>query len=118
MATVHPAHGGRWSRKGLAGGWISTAGDDVVAVLEVRGEHAMVSGEMGARSWHEGSRGGPALVASAERRLHLAVAHSHLLRPDEDVRPRPFRERQAALDAFGHGHPLLLAGHQHFAAGA
>ena len=31
---------------GFAGGWMSPVGDDVVAVLEVRGEHAVVSGEM------------------------------------------------------------------------
>ena len=42
----HPAHGGRWSRKGLAGGWLSTVGDDVVAVLEVRGEHALVAAQV------------------------------------------------------------------------
>ena len=47
---LHPAHGGRRRRKGLAGGWMSTVGDDGVAMLEVRGERAVVSGEMGARS--------------------------------------------------------------------
>ena len=39
---------------GFAGGWTSTVGDDVVAVFEVRGEHAVVPGEMGAWAWHEG----------------------------------------------------------------
>ena len=33
---------------------MSTVGDDVVAVFEVRGEHAVVSGEMGARAGMEG----------------------------------------------------------------
>ena len=37
--------GGR-RRVGFAGGWMSPVGDDVVAVIEVRGEHAVVSGEM------------------------------------------------------------------------
>ena len=39
---------------GFTGGSISTVGDDVVAVYEVRGEHAVVSGEMGAGAWHGG----------------------------------------------------------------
>ena len=29
-------------------------GDDAVAVLEVRGEHAVITGEMGAGAWNEG----------------------------------------------------------------
>ena len=33
---------------GFAGGRTSTVGDDVVAVFEVRGEYAVVSGEVGA----------------------------------------------------------------------
>ena len=43
-----------WGRRrvGFAGGWMSPVGDDVVAVFEVRGEHAVVSSEMGAGAWH------------------------------------------------------------------
>ena len=37
---------------GFAGGWMSPVGDDVVAVFEVRGEHALVSGEMAAGASH------------------------------------------------------------------
>ena len=37
---------------GLAGGWMGRVGNDTVAVLEVRGEHAVVSGEMDARARH------------------------------------------------------------------
>ena len=37
LEALHPAHGGR-RRVGLAGGWMSPVGDDVVAVFEVRGE--------------------------------------------------------------------------------
>ena len=33
-------------------------GDDAAAVLGVRGEHAVVSGEMGAGAWHEGGEAG------------------------------------------------------------
>lgn len=33
---------------GFAGGWTSTVRDDVVAVFEVRDEHALVSGEVDA----------------------------------------------------------------------
>ena len=40
---------------GFAGGWMSTVGDDAVAVYEVRGEHAVVSGEMGAGARHRAS---------------------------------------------------------------
>ena len=36
------------------GGWMSRVGNDTVAVLEVRGEHAVVSGEMDARVRYEG----------------------------------------------------------------
>ena len=43
---------------GLAGGLMGRAGDDTAAVLEVRGEHAVVSGEMGAGAWHEGGESG------------------------------------------------------------
>ena len=39
LEPLHPAHGGR-RRMGLAGGWTNTAGDDVVAVFETRGENA------------------------------------------------------------------------------
>ena len=40
---------------GFAGGLMSMVGDDVVAVYEVRGEHAVVSGEMGAGARHRAS---------------------------------------------------------------
>ena len=40
---------------GLAGGLMDRVGDDAVAVLEVRGEHAVVSGEMGAGAWYRAS---------------------------------------------------------------
>ena len=39
----------------LAGGLMGRAGDDTAAVFEVRGEHAVVSGEMGAGAWHRAS---------------------------------------------------------------
>ena len=40
---------------GVRGHSMSPVGDDVVAVFEVRGEHAVVSGEMGAGAWHRAS---------------------------------------------------------------
>ena len=43
---------------GLAGGLMGTVGDDVMAVFAVRGEHAVVSGEMGAGARHEGGEAG------------------------------------------------------------
>ena len=43
---------------GRAGGWVDRVGDDAVAVLEVRGEHAVVPGEMGAGAWNEGGEAG------------------------------------------------------------
>ena len=48
---------------GLAGGLMGRAGDDTAAVFEVRGEHAVVSGEMGAGAWHEGGESGDAKSA-------------------------------------------------------
>ena len=39
----------------LAGGLMGRAGDETAAVFEVRGEHAVVSGEMGAGAWHRAS---------------------------------------------------------------
>ena len=48
--------GGR-RRVGFAGGWMSPVGDDVVAVIEVRGEHAVVSGEMDHKKSPETSGG-------------------------------------------------------------
>ena len=40
---------------GFAGGWMLMVGDDAVAVLEVRGEHAVVSSEMGTGAWNRAS---------------------------------------------------------------
>ena len=54
---LHPAHEGRRKRRGLANGEMSPVGDDAVAVLEVPGEHAVESRDMGARAWQEGARG-------------------------------------------------------------
>ena len=55
-----------------AGGLMGRFGDDAVAVLEVRGEHAVVSGEMGAGAGHRASslrerhfRGGEACDAKS-----------------------------------------------------
>ena len=49
---------------------MSTVGDDVMVVLEVRGEHAVVSGEMGPEmdtgSWHE---------AGEETRRYVMESH-------------------------------------------
>ena len=40
---------------GLAGGVTGRAGDDAAAEFEVRGEHAVVPGEMGAGAWYGAS---------------------------------------------------------------
>ena len=60
---LHPAHGRGTRRMGLAGGLMGRVGDETAAVLEVRGEHAVVSGEMGAGTWHEGGEAGDAKSA-------------------------------------------------------
>ena len=52
---LHPAHGRGTRRMRLAGGLMGRFGDDTAAVLEVRGEHAVVSGEMGAGTRHRAS---------------------------------------------------------------
>ena len=55
LEPLHPAHGRGASRMGLASGWADRVGNDAVAVLEVRGEHAVVSGEMDAGAWNRAS---------------------------------------------------------------
>ena len=55
--------GGSRRRPGLTGGLMSAVGANEVAVLEVRGEHAVVSSEMGAGTWHEGGEAGDAKSA-------------------------------------------------------
>ena len=63
LEAMHPAHGGSRRRPGLTGSLMSAVGDNEVAVLEVRGEHAVVSGEMGAGARHEGGESGDAKLA-------------------------------------------------------
>ena len=58
LERLPPAHGRGTICMGLAGGSMGRVGDDAVAVLEVRGEHAVVSGEMGAGARHEGGESG------------------------------------------------------------
>ena len=58
LEPLHPAHGRTTRRMGLAGGVTRGAGDDAAAVFEVRGEHAVVPGEMGAGAWYEGGEAG------------------------------------------------------------
>ena len=60
---LDPAHRRGTRRMGLAGGLMGTVGDDVMAVFAVRGEHAVVSGEMGAGARHEGGEAGDAKSA-------------------------------------------------------
>ena len=63
LEPLHPAHGRGTRRMRLAGGMVDRVGDDAAAVLEVRGEHAVVSGEMGAGAWNEGGEAGDAKSA-------------------------------------------------------
>ena len=63
LEPLHPAHGRGTRRMRLAGGLMGRFGDDTAAVLEVRGEHAVVSGEMGAGAGHEGGEAGDAKSA-------------------------------------------------------
>ena len=51
-------------------------GDDAVAVLEVRGEHAVVSGEMGAGAWDEGGESGDE-VDGVEHDMRGGVSPAH-----------------------------------------
>ena len=55
LEPLHPAHGRGTRRMRLAGGLTGRVGDDTAAVFEVRGEHAVVSGEMGAGARHRAS---------------------------------------------------------------
>ena len=63
LEPLPPAHGRGTSRMGLAGDLMGRVGDDVAAVFEVRGEHAVVSGEMGAGARHEGGEASDAKSA-------------------------------------------------------
>ena len=58
LEPLHPAHGRGTRRMRLAGGLMGRFGDDTAAVLEVRGEHAVVSGEMGAGARYESGEAG------------------------------------------------------------
>ena len=64
----------------LAGGLMGRAGDDTAAVFEVRGEHAVVSGEMGAGAWHEGGEAGDKVdgVEYDMRNLSTTLRHRRL----------------------------------------
>ena len=55
LEPLHPAHGRTTRHMGLAGGVTGRAGDDAAAEFEVRGEHAVVPGEMGAGAWYGAS---------------------------------------------------------------
>ena len=58
LEPLHPAHGRGARRLRLAGGLVGRVGDDAVAVLAVRGEHAVVPGEMSAGTRDEGGEAG------------------------------------------------------------
>ena len=58
LKPLHPAHGRATRRLMLAGGLVDRVGNDAVAVLEVRCEHAMGQSELGSRERH--FRGGEA----------------------------------------------------------
>ena len=58
LEPLHPTHGSPTRRMRLAGGLVGRVGDDAAAVLAFRGEHAVVSGEMGAGAWNEGGEAG------------------------------------------------------------
>ena len=55
LEPLHPTHGSTTRRMRLTDGLMDRVGDDEAAVIEVRGEHAVVSGEMGAGAWHRAS---------------------------------------------------------------
>ena len=55
LELLHLAQGRGTQHMRLPGGMVDRVGDDAVAVLEVRGEHAVVSGEMGARAARRGT---------------------------------------------------------------
>ena len=57
-----------------AGGWMDRVGDDAVAVLEVRGEHAVVSGEMGAGAWNEGGEAGDEVAVRDSQSVRRLVS--------------------------------------------
>ena len=77
---------------GLAGGLVDRIGDDAVAVLEVWGEHAVITGEMGAGAWHEGGEAGDE-IRRVEHDMRGAVAKVCLSR--YTTCPRSLTERRS-----------------------
>ena len=68
----------------LAGGLMGRVGDETAAVFAVWGEHAMVSGEMGAGAWHRAS-------SLRERHFRGGEAGNELYRVEHDM-GRPVME--------------------------
>ena len=90
LEPLHPAHGRGTRRMRLAGGLMGRFGDDTAAVFEVRGEHAVVSGEMGAGTRHRASslrerhfRGDEAGDAKSAADLHSRAAPNAATDPHE-----------------------------------
>ena len=83
LEPLHPTHGRGTRRMRLAGGLVDRVGDDAVAVLEVRGEHAVVSGEMGVGAWNEGGEAGDE-VDGVEHDMSGAVTEG-VLEPIQDL---------------------------------
>ena len=79
LEAMHPAHGGSRRRPGLTGSLMSAVGDNEVAVLEVRGEHAVVSGEMGAGARHEGGESGDEVCRNPDQARKDAATREQIL---------------------------------------
>ena len=91
---------------GLAGGLVGGVRDDTAAVLEVRGEHAVVSGEMGTGAWNEGGEAGDE-VDGVEHDMSRSVTegvlesiHDLSVVIDREAFVRDGRARDVAAKAF------------------
>ena len=82
---------------------MSDVGDDVVAVPEVRGEHAVVSGEVGAWAWDQRGKAGNE-VEGVEDDVSGPVTEG-VLESVDDL--SPFIDREDILD-LGHDQPTVL----------
>ena len=106
LEPLAPAHGRGTICMGLAGGSMGRVGDDAVAVFAVRGEHAVVWGEMGAGARHEGGEAGDK-VDGVEHDMSGAVIEGvlesiHDLRAviDREAFVREGRAGDVAAEAF------------------
>ena len=88
---------------------MSGVGDDVVAVPDVRGEHAVVSGEVGAGSWDQRGEAGDE-VEGVEDNVSGPVVEAPVYPICSNTHGGPVHDaKQRVIDAYGEPIPRLYA---------